>query len=349
MAGRTPPFPNVTVLLGDPQLADSTKHEGAFHEEDMASRRVMEQALAEVADRHGYRFAFHDDHGTMLDVLREQPPDFVLNLCDTGFRNSPLRELNLPAYLELYDIPYSGATPACMALGWDKAVVRAVAEGIGVPVPAEAYLAPGEDPEAKLRDRYPALIKPSCADGSVGITVDSVVHDRDAALARIAALRAELPGRALLVQEFLNGTEYGVGVVGNPETGLTALPPMEVDYTPLGDDKPHILGFESKAIPDSPYYTDIRYREARLDAEARAALEADALTLYERFGFRDYGRFDFRADATGTIKLLEINPNPAWAKDAKLAYMAAFAGIDYPELLRMILETAQSRAARETG
>jgi len=104
------------VLLPDPRLGDSTKREGAFHEEDVASRRVMQQALAEVAKAEGYRFAFHDDQATMLDVLRERPPDFALNLCDTGFGNDPLRELNVPACLELYGIPYSGATPACMAL-----------------------------------------------------------------------------------------------------------------------------------------------------------------------------------------------------------------------------------------
>jgi D-alanine-D-alanine ligase len=151
------------------------------------------------------------------------------------------------------------------------------------------------------------------------------------------------------VQEFLSGTEYGVGVIGNPETGFTVLPPLEVDYEGLDPGLPRLLGFESKAMPDSPYWSDIHFREARLSAEDRARIETAATTMFERLSLRDYGRFDFRADAAGRIKFMECNPNPAWSNDGKLAYMAGFAGMEYRDMLRLILETAQARAAKELG
>lgn len=343
---RRPIYPKVTVLLGDPRLPDLSKREGKFHEEDFATRDAMKAAFATLP---GYDFRYLDDHATILDALRADPPQFVVNFCDTGFRNDPYRELNLPAYLEMLDVPYSGAPPAAMVLSWDKSIVRAAAATAGIAVPDEVSIAPGGDVAASLPARYPAFVKPACGDGSVGITKDAIVRDRGEAERRVRAVQAELPGRAVLVQEFLSGAEYGVGVIGNPGRGFTVLPPLEVDYGALDPSLPRLLGFESKAIPDSPYWSQIRFRAARLDAKARAAIKTAATTMFERLGLRDYGRFDFRADAEGRIKFMECNPNPAWANDGKLAFMAGFAGIDYAGMLRMILEAAQSRAAEERG
>jgi len=343
---QRPIFPQVTVLLGDPRLADHSKREGSFHEEDLAMRDAMKAAFASL---DGYTFRYLDDHGTILEDLRTDPPQFVVNFCDTGFDNDPYRELNLPAYLEMLDVPYSGAPPAAMVLAWDKAVVRAMAAAMRIAVPDEIYIGPGDDVAALLPGRYPAFVKPACADGSVGITVDAIVHDPVEAAARVAQIRSELPGRAILVQEFLSGAEYGVGVIGNPGRAMTVLPPLEVDYDSLDPSLPRLLGFESKALPDSPYWTDVKFREARLEPAARAAIKEAAVAMFERLGLRDYGRFDFRTGADGTIKLLEVNPNPAWATDGKLAFMAGFAGIEYRDMLRMILEAAQARAAAERG
>ncbi len=343
---QPPPFPHVTVLLGDPRMFDHSKREGAFHEEDLATRDAMKAAFESV---DGYDFRYLDDHGTMLEDLRTAPPQFVVNFCDTGFGNDPFRELNLPAYLEMLDVPYSGSPPAAMVLAWDKAVVRGMAAQMAIAVPDEVYIGPGDEIEAMLPERYPAFVKPACADGSVGITVDAIVHDGAAAAARVARIRTELPGRAVLVQEFLSGAEYGVGVIGNPGRGLTVLPPLEVDYDGLDPALPRLLGFESKALPDSPYWTDVKFREARLDAAARRTIADAAEAMFERLGLRDYGRFDFRTGADGIIKLMEVNPNPAWANDGKLAFMAGFAGIAYRDMLRMILEAAQARVAAERG
>ena len=67
--------------------------------------------------------------------------------------------------------------------------------------------------------------------------------------------------------------------------------------------------------------------------------------LFERLGCRDYARFDFRADANGEIKLLEVNPNPGWCWDGKLNLMAEMAGLGYADMLRLIIEAAQDRTA----
>jgi len=227
-----------------------------------------------------------------------------------------------------------------LGLCYDKGLVRAAAQSIGVPVPHETLLLPGQPlPEIA----YPAFIKPNRGDGSVGITARSVVHDQSAAADYIAQLRGELPGESLIVQEFLSGDEYGVGMIGNPDSGFTMLPVLEVDYSALDPSLPQLLDYSSKTDPDSPYWQDIRFAAARLDDAVQQRLRGWCQALFVRLGLRDYARFDFRTDAAGDIRLMEINPNPAWCWDGKLAHMAELQGLRHSGLLRLIIEAARAR------
>src|SRR5207344_493292 len=106
---------------------------------------------------------------------------------------------------------------------------------------------------------------------------------------------------------------------------------------------PRLLPYESKWVPDSPYWSQVGYREARLDEETRRKMIDYSNILFERLGCRDYARFDFRADAKGEIKLLEVNPNPGWCWDGKMNIMAGFQGMRYSELLGQILLAAVER------
>ena len=337
---RTGPlFPSVTVLLGDPSLPDIVKLDGNFNPEDLTTVDRMKETLASLP---GYSFSYLDDHSNLAGFLREKRPDFVFNLCDEGFMNDAFKELHIPALLELEGIPYSGAGPACLGWCYNKAIVRTVAMGLEIPVPLESYFNP-DDHAMTLPSVFPALLKPNLGDSSQGITKDAVVNTQEELVEYLKYLRHTLPNRSLLIQEFLSGPEYSVGLIGNPGFDMIALPILEVDYSQLAPGLPEILGYESKWIPDSPYWTQIIYREARLNVETKRTLIDHSMLLFERLDCRDYGRFDFRTDAEGQIKLLEVNPNPGWCWDGKLNYMAGFAGHSYTDLLRMILELSQER------
>lgn len=342
---RGPLYPEVTVLMGDPRLPDTVKLGGQFNPEDMATIGRLKEALASLP---GYSWSYLDNHATLLADLRAKRPDFVLNLCDEGFNNDALRELHVPAILELLDIPYSGAGPTALGLCYDKSLIRAIAAELGVPVPLETYSGP-DDTAATIPSFFPALLKPATGDSSVGITQKSVVRNAEEAVACLNALRESFPGRAILVQEYLTGAEYSVGLIGNPGQGFTALPLLEVDYSRLPEGLPPILSYESKWDPASPYWTDIRYRPSRVDEDVQRQMIDSSIRLFERTGCRDYARFDFRADAQGVVKLLEVNPNPGWCWDGKFNLMAGFAGHSYADMLAMIMEAAQTRVAAEKG
>lgn len=336
----------ILVITGDHTVPDPEKIGGRYNQEDLKAHREMEKAFASLQEVSCTVLA---DHSGFLDLVREQHFDLVVNFCDTGYRNQILLEPHVPAYLELLGIPYTGAPPAALALVYDKAIVRLVAEAMSVPVPAELYL-PFETLAGLPPDGpYPALIKPNRADGSLGITKDAVVRSPEEARAYLDWYIEAIPGRDALFQEYLTGTEYGVGLIGNTDDDLEALPPLEVDYSDLPEGLNPILSYESKAMPDSPYWTAIRYKRAELTADEEAELVNHSRRLFKRLGLRDYGRFDFRRGKDGVIKLMEANTNPAWAYDAKLAMMAGFAGIDYPQMLKQILDAACRRCGLAPG
>lgn len=329
---------SVAVVMGDPRLPDTVKKDGKFNEEDFTTINLFKENARKL---EGFTFDYIDNHKTLMKRLLDNPPSFVFNLCDEGFNNKATLELHVPAMLELLNIPYTGAGPGCLSLCYNKANVRAIAAGMDIPVPMETYYNT-TDQAANLPSIFPALLKPNCGDSSIGITQRAVVHNAQELITYLDDLRSQLPGIPILIQEYLQGTEYSVGIIGNPGK-FEALPLLEVDYSKLPKDLPQILSYESKWEPDSPYWTDIRYKEAEIDEETRRKMVDYSYALFERLECRDYARFDFRADSKGNIKLLEANPNPGWCWDGKLNLMAGFAGIDYARMLEMILNAAKER------
>jgi D-alanine-D-alanine ligase len=242
----------------------------------------------------------------------------------------------------MLNVPYSGAGPVALGICYDKALVSAIARSLEISVPDETVCDVG-DRGATLPSVFPALVKPVYGDSSIGITRDSVVGDAVQLVERLGVLRAQFPGTPLLVQEFLAGPEYTVAIVGNPGLSHEVLPILEVDYGQLDPSLSPILSYESKWEPDSPYWSQIRYVESHAPAQVRNTMADAAQLLFQRLGCRDYARFDFRSDASGQPKLLEVNPNPGWCWDGKLNLMAELAGWSYAELLHRILEAAQER------
>ncbi|MEZ6145580.1 MAG: methyltransferase domain-containing protein [Planctomycetaceae bacterium] len=332
-------FRKVTVLMGDTKLPDAVKRGGQYNAEDLDSVQRLQNALNELPE---FEFRILSDHSKMFDELKANRPEFVFNLCDEGYQNDALKELHVPAFLETLGIPYSGAAPACLAVCYDKATVRAVARDLDVPVPGQTIFE-FDDQAAHLPSTFPALLKPAQGDGSIGITAQSVVNHPSELLSAAARIRHDWPGRAILVQDFLTGPEYSVGLIGNVGMGFHVQPILEVDYSQLPLGLPPILGYESKWEPESPYWTQIQYRPAEISEEVRRSLVDYSLKLFGRLACRDYARFDFRCSLDGVPRLLEVNPNPGWVWDGKLNIMAGMENESYPELLNRILKAAMER------
>lgn len=328
----------VTVLMGDPSQADSVKKNGQFNQEDIETVQKLKESLKPLGQ---YEFTYLDQHKDLLESIKSKPPEFVFNLCDEGYNNDALKELHVPAYLEMLGIPYSGAAPAALGICYNKSLVTALADSLDIPVPLETYV-DASDQTATMPNIFPAIVKPNLGDSSVGITKNALVHTAEELIEHMDYIKYNCGNVPILIQEFLSGDEFSVGIIGNAGK-YRFLPILQVDYSKLEQSLPKILSYESKWEPDSPYWNQIGYFQAELSEDEQRQLYDYSIKLFERIECRDYARFDFRKDVNGTIKLLEVNPNPGWCWDGKLNLMASFEGTSYSQLLEQILQAAKER------
>lgn len=329
----------VGVLLGDPALPYSFSHEGWLGEEEF---KAFDQLRKTLTGLDGYTFTYFQDHERLVDDLRKAQIDLALNFCDTGYRNDWGRVSHIPSLLEMLDIPYTGSNPMAIHVSSDKALVRALAVGLNIPVPNETFADLRANP-LTLPETYPALIKPNVGAGSFGMTRDCVVHGAAQAEDYMNWLAGRIDPPEVLIQDFLTGPEYTVGLIGNPLTGLTVLTPAEIDYSQLDPGLPPVFTYDAKFDPTSPYWQQVRHRRAEMDETTYAQLVEHCTRLFRRLQLRDLARFDFRAGPDGQPRLLDVNPNPTWYADSRIAMMAEWAGYSYADVLRMILESAVAR------
>lgn len=330
----------VAVILGDPRKPDPVKPNQLFDDDDQYTINRLKAALNEI---EGYRFIYLDNHDTLVhDLIKLKGRiDYVFNLCDEGYYNDPRKELHVAALLDILGIPYTGSDPRSLSYCYDKALVLAVAKEMGIPVPETIYIYPGDN-DYPMPPKFPVIVKPNFGDSSYGITQRNVVSSPDELINAVKELREKWGYNDLiLVQEFLPGKELTVGIIGNP-TDYVVLPLAEEDYSVLPSELPKICGYEAKWLPNTPYW-NLRSIKAELSKEVEGFIIDSSIRLFERFECRDYCRFDWRLDAEGNPKLLEVNPNPGWCWDGHLAKMSKLAGISYSGMLKMILEAAEKR------
>ncbi|MDY0387549.1 MAG: methyltransferase domain-containing protein [Methanolobus sp.] len=336
---------NIVVVFGDPRKNDSLKPCGVFDDDDMYTIDQLKGGLHAI---EGYSFKYLDNHDTLISDLSKQRGkiDFIFNLCDEGFGNDPKKELHIPAMMEMLNVPYTGSGPQCLAFCYDKALVIGIAKDLGVPVP-EGIVVKGEDNLFELPMDFPVIVKPNFGDSSFGLNQHSVCKNRDEVVRAIYDIREGLGyDKPILVEEFLTGKDLSIGIIGNPPENYTVLPLTQEDYSELPDDLPRLCGYEAKWIPDSPYWK-IRSTPADLPKETEELIVECSLKLINRLECRDYTRLDWRVDASGTPKLLEVNPNPGWCWDGHLAKMAKIAGISYSDMIKMILKSADERISAQ--
>ena len=334
----------VLVLLGDPRQKDIIKPGATFDEDDKYTVDSLKQALDQI---EGYQFTYLDDHSSLLfDLIqyKNEPNevDFVLNLCDEGFNNNPFLELHVPALLELLNIPYSGGSPQCLAKCYDKALVKGIAQSLGIPIAQASYFKSLEACPPDFPLVFPVIVKPNFGDSSFGINRYSCCHNQAEFLFALENAKNILPhDQPLLIEEFLPGKEVSLGMIGN-KGDFTTLPIIEEDFSVLPQGYPKICGYEAKWEPDS-VYGKVRSIPADLPFKTCELLFKYSKALFMRLECRDYARFDWRFNKNFEPCLLEVNPNPGWCWDGHLARMAEYDNIPYAKMLELILRKAEER------
>ena len=262
--------------------------------------------------------------------------DLVFNIAEgvAGFG----RESQVPALLEAYAIPYTFSDPLVCALTLHKGMAKQVARGAGVPTPDFVLVTtPAEAIAVKLP--FPLFVKPVAEGTSKGISARSLVTSRAALIEVCAELLAEYR-EPVLVEEFLSGREFTVGILGTG-AGSRALATLEVVLRAGADAA--VYSYRNKA----QWRELVDYKLLAAGA-LREDIEEVALATWKCLGCRDAGRVDVRLDAGGSPQMLEVNPLAGLTPEhSDLPIMAALKGIDYQTLIGEILRCTATRLAAE--
>jgi D-alanine-D-alanine ligase len=328
-----------------PPVSDRERHREKGVPARRARRRHPKLDRDEVADalrKNGYEPFFHElrDEAALL-ALADTRAGLVFNMVE-AFAGDDAKEAHVAAFLELLDLRYTGAGPRALFLAQDKALAKKVFDFHQIRTPRFASSYRGRLDHVEDLE-FPLIVKPASEDGSVGIDAGAVVRSLRELLERVAMIQEKFDSPAL-IEEFIEGREIYVGVIGNGKP--VALPVVELDLSRLPDGMPKIAGREVKWEKGTQAYDVTRSAAAKdLDDDTRKRLCETALQVYSALQLRDYGRVDMRLTKDGHIYVIEANPNPWLAPEAELAIAAGLAGRSYVELIGQIAELALARYA----
>jgi D-alanine-D-alanine ligase len=305
----------------------------------------LDQALTENGHT-STRVSVDDSVEPVIEQLKSSQPDLVFNLAES-FRGKSALESNVAALLNLMDLRYTGSSPAGLILAGDKTLTKKVLAFHGIQSAKFATVFRGQLDWAH-EINFPLLVKPPQEDASLGITQKSVVHDVKELLDVISTTQQEYQS-PVLVEEFIDGREFYVGVIGN--SNAEALPIIELDFSKFPAGLPKIASWEAKWGDEgdekgaefegtkSVFPTD-------LSEELTQKIQRVAIDAFQALRLRDYSRIDLRVTADDEIFVIEANPNCYLEKNSEFARAALKSGLEYPALIARILELASARYSR---
>lgn len=257
----------------------------------------------------------------LIDELKQDPPDLIFNLCES-LDGDPTQEMNIAALFELLKIPYTGSRALTLGVALNKVRVKEILNFHGIPTAAHYLCSDPNDFKnngyERVKGKYPLIVKPSREDASIGIDNKSVVHDEKELKKRIEYIIEEYKQPAL-IEEFIDGREINVSVVGNvekDENDLIVFPISEIDFSELPQEYPKIVSYNSKWMYKTVEFAGTKAvcPAKNISPELEQVIKSTARRVYALIGASDYARVDFRVK-DGVPYVLELNPNPDIASD----------------------------------
>lgn len=318
----------------DTQPDDATDYGNVDH------LRQMIRRMARAMRRLGHTVVIvplSDDLAALQRKLRRIRPHVVFNQYDDVVHGA-LYEMRVAAFIRMLGFPMTGSPALSLGLSRDKFMALSLLKGAEIPIPPDTALIERVSQIRKRKWRFPLIIHPAQEHAGIGLDRRSVVETKKALLEKVREVVRDYK-QPVLVQKFLPGREFNVGVVGGRR--LRVMPLAEVDYSQLPEAIPPIMSYAAKWISTSVEYKKTRVVcPAKVDPALAARIGEVAAKAFRTIGGWGYGRVDMRLDEDGEPRVLEVNCNPCLDDGMGLARAARRAGIRYPELLGMVIKAA---------
>ena len=276
--------------------------------------------------------------GDSLTELRAAIVDWKPHVCFNlleEFGGVVTYDQHVVAYLELMRQPYTGCNPRGMMLSRDKVLSKQLLTYHRIPTPKFAVFRRGRKPQIPRRLRFPLFVKSATEDASLGISQASVVDDRERLRERIEFIHEQTTSDAL-VEEFIDGRELYVAVIGNER--ITTLPPWEISFGSLSKTA---VGIATRKVKWDRAYQErhgiVTDPATDLPPGVSALLDRLSRRIYRALHMSGYARMDFRLRTDGLPFVLEANANPNLEQYEDFGRAAEHAGIGYEALLERII------------
>jgi len=276
--------------------------------------------------------------GELEDRLRSFSPKdtFIFNNCD-GFNGNNLGAVDVIRQVERMEFKHTGASADSVELCINKPRCNERLKQEGIPTPRYQVF---EQAKGEFQLEFPVIIKPSVEDASMGIDLGSVVTNREDLYKRIAYIIDEYQQSAV-VEQFISGRELAVGMWGNEI--VETLPIVEDDFSAIPDPLQHVLTYESKWKPESPYFQNISSLiPASLTPRQEQTIRKVAEDSFRAAGLRDLGRVDIRFN-NDIPYVIDINELPDLSPDAGFWNSVKVTGLTYPQMIERVLIHALRR------
>ncbi len=274
------------------------------------------------------------DLGVLRSAVEDWKPHIAFNLLEE-FDGVAVYDQNVVSYLELLHVPYTGCNPRGLMLARDKALSKKLFSFHRIPFPDFMVVPQGRTAKRPKWLSFPLIVKSVTEEASHGISQASIVQDDVKLKERVEFIHANI-GTGALIEQYIEGREFYVGVMGNGHVHV--LPVWELIMDKLPDDARRIA---TERVKWSRAYQDkygIRSEEARNLSEGKAEeIQHLAKRVYRALGLSGYARIDVRMDAAGSVYVLEANPNPQISHDEDFSDSAEKDGYPYKDLLQELL------------
>ena len=287
----------------------------------------------------------HDELGSIRPTVGLFKPHIVVNLME-AFAGVTTFDQNVVSYLELLRLPYTGCNPRGLILARDKSLSKKLLAYHRVAAPDFVVVRRRRPATLKKRMRFPVIVKSLFFEASTGISQASVVENEEQLERRVAFVHESL-GTAAIVEQFIDGRELYVGVLGNQR--LDVFPVWEMSFAQMPENKWRIATERVKWSTKYQKRHGIVTAAATLDRDLALRVQRIAKRTYRALDLNGYARIVLRMDDQDRIYVLEANPNPNLAYGEDFAESAEVLGVSYERLLDRILTLGLRWEPARTG
>ncbi|MPM43266.1 D-alanine--D-alanine ligase A [bioreactor metagenome] len=275
------------------------------------------------------------DNGIFSKLL-STPVDIVFNIAEGIMGRG--REAQVPALMNMLKIPFTGSDETTLCLALDKALTKRLLTTYHIKTP-HYLLVKADDFHVPNKLSYPLIVKPNAEGSSKGVSDTSIVESYQELVELISRNNA-LYHSDMLVEEYIHGREFTVGILGNKDE-VHVFAPMEIVYHRNTQGNYRVYSYGVK----QDYKSYVTYEcPSKIDKRVEEKMIADARRIYDILGCRDFARVDFRVSADNEVYFIEINPLPGLAPSySDYPMLAAFCGMDYQTLVKNILKSGAKR------